>query len=224
MGYLPGMLENLHADYLTHKSRGSLAIFETENLCRWVKTISERLVDDQAWNQCRAEVGAPNRPALAVSLDPDGRRASVAMAWRVDERIALRIVADVTGDPIDTDAIGEMLRELETKHNATVAHDPLDGVVMKYVRKNHAESVTGAKFSAASSTFANLVASGRLAWADADAVTDDLTWTARTAPSIDGGWHAVRANDEHPITAALAAIRAIYLAADPKRPGGLRVQ
>ena len=225
IGYLPGMLENLSADYLTHKTRGTLPIFETENLCRWVTTMRERLVDDTAWIKCRDDVGKPSRPAIGVAMDPDGRRASIAMAWMEGSRVALSIVADVSGDPIDTAALGETLKDLERKWVARVGYDAhTDGQLAKFVRKGHGENLTGQKHAGASAEFARLVAAGSLAWQDADAVTDDLTWTVRKPDGPDGSYQAVHAKEDRPITASLAAIRAVWLASQPSFTGRLVVR
>ena len=77
--------------------------------------------------------------------------------------------------------------------------------------------MSGGEFANASSQFANIVTAGKLRWSDADPVTDDLTWTA-SKPNGEGAYHAVRASDDRPITASLAAIRAVWLASGPPQP------
>jgi hypothetical protein len=57
---------------------------------------------------------------------------------------------------------------------------------------------------------------------DADVVGEDLTWTARKENDETGSYAAVRANDDRPITAALAAIRAVWLATG-LRPAAPRI-
>jgi hypothetical protein len=78
--------------------------------------------------------------------------------------------------------------------------------------------VTASKFANATSTFVNRVDSQRLRHAESDQVADDLTWTARKEHEATGKFIAVRANDDRPITAALAAIRAVWLASDLQPP------
>jgi hypothetical protein len=83
-------------------------------------------------------------------------------------------------------------------------------------------SISGGKFSNASAQFVNAITARKLAWSEADAVSDDLTWTARKIDSqAMGSYQAVRAKDDHPVTAALAAIRAVWLASGPKSEGKL---
>ena len=92
--------------------------------------------------------------------------------------------------------------------------DPLtDAALAKYLPRT--EPVAGAKHANASARFVNAVSGGTLHWTDADAVTDDLTWTSRKPHDESGSFQAVRADDDRPITAALAAIRAVWLASGP---------
>ncbi len=226
VGHLPMVMENLEKSYRSHSLAGTLAIFETENLCRWVTTMRERLVDDFSWIRCKAEaLEEPHRPVMAISLSPDGRRASAALAWqRIDGEVSLRLLFNVTGEPIDTDRLGTDLRDTARKAGVTrIAFDPLtDKQLVKYFPK--AEPVGGGLFAQATAQFVNIVTAGKLHWTDADAVSDDLTWTARKKNDERGTFEAVRASDDHPITAALATIRAIWLASGPRRSGSLRVQ
>lgn len=213
IGHLPGMFGNLEADLQTYRSRGELAIFETENLTRWVTTMRELLVNGAAWILCKADLGKPIRPSIAVSLD--AQRAAVAIAWRTDEGVALRLLENVTGNPVDTDELGQKVKLLASRLGVKeVGGDSLtDAEVLKYVRKKRL--VIGKEYAAASAQFVNLVNAGRLQWADADPITDDLTWTSRKPDGDDGSYHAVRAKDDRPIPASLAAIRAVWLASGP---------
>lgn len=226
IGHLPGILSYLEREYRTNQLQGTLSIFETEHLCRRVATMRERLVDERAWVACRATEDPPRpvRPVMGVSLDPDGKRASVALAWTGHDKVWVRLLFDVTGDPIDTDLLGSDLRQKAMRLGvAETGYDALsDPVLAKYVKK--AKSISGQTYAAASAQFVNLIESGNLRWVDADAVTDDLTWTSRKPDGTDGSYHAVRAQDDRPITAALAAIRAVWLASGPKPPSAPRIR
>jgi phage terminase large subunit-like protein len=219
------MLANLEKDYQTHRLAGTLAIFETENLCRWVSTTREPLVDAAAWTGCRSEEElTASRPFMAVSMDPEGKRASVAVAWqRPNDTTALRLLFNVTGDPIDTRKLGMDLRATAARLGVRqTGFDPLtDAELVKYLGKT--KPVNGREYANASAQFVNVVTAGKLRWWDADAVTDDLTWTARKPDASDkGSFEAVRSKDDRPITASLAAIRAVWLASGP-RPAAPRV-
>jgi hypothetical protein len=216
IGHMPRLLDNLERDYVSHQLAGTLSIFETENLCRWVVSRRERFVDEGAWRRGEATLGEPIRPYMGIALDPRGRRASAAMAWvQVDGTIGLRLLFDVPGSPIDTDKLGPDLRDAATKHGiVNVGFDPLtDAVLAKFFALS--EPIAGQKYANASSRFVAAVEAGRVKWADCAAVTSDLVWTARKAHDESGSFQAVRGNDDRPITAALAAIRAVWLASEP---------
>jgi hypothetical protein len=219
IGHLPGMLVNLEQDLQTYRSRGELGIFETENLCRWVVTLRPQLVDESQWLTGRTPLESPRRPVLAFSMDPEGRRASAAIAWkRTDGTIGLRLIYNVTGSPIDTDQLRDDLRRDAARMGIrTVGFDPLtDAELAKGFKKP--VSISGVKFANATAQFCNLVTAGKLKWADCDAVTADLTWTARKVDVESGSYEAVRVQDDRPITASLAAVRAVWLASTPSVP------
>lgn len=223
IGHMATVLDYLEREYRTNKLQGTLAIFETEHLCRAVATMRARLVDELAWARARLDdLGSPDRPALAVSMAPDGSRASVALAWLRPDSVGLRLLYNVTGDPIDTAKLGVELRDLASKLGIRqVGYDPLtDADLARYFRKPL--PINGQAFANASSQFVNLISAGHLHWSDADAVTDDLTWTARKQDRETGTYQAVRASDDRPITASLAAIRAVWLASGP-RPAAPRI-
>jgi hypothetical protein len=194
-----------------------VASFETENLCRWVNSVREPLVDMGAWARGEAAVGDPDRPEMAVSMDPSGTRASVAVAWqRPDDKVALRLLFDVPGNPIDVDRLG---RDVKARARAVgvrvTGFDPMtDKQLVRHFARS--KSLTGQEFANATARFVELVESGRLVWEDCAAVGEDLTWTARKQHDESGSFQAVRANDERPVTAALASIRAVWLASQPR--------
>jgi hypothetical protein len=219
LGYYPSVLRTLESDYRKAQLTGNLAIFETEHLCRWVATMRERLVDEFAWKLCRADepLTEPRRPFMAVSMAPSGTRASAAIAWQQpDHSMGLRLLFDVTGDPINVDALGADLRRAASRLGVPmVGFDPLtDAGLAKFFRKSVA--ISGSKYANATDTFATMVKARQLHWDDAAQIADDLVWTAKKPHEESGSYQAVRANDDRPITAALAAIRAVWLASGPQ--------
>ena len=215
-GHMPQIMGNLEREYLSHRLGGTLAVWETEHLCRAVTSMRERLVDPVAWKNGEGIMDEPVKPFMGIALDPRGSRASAAIAWvQENGRPALRMLFDVTGSPIDTDKLGPDLRDAATKVGATVVgFDPLtDAVLAKFFPK--AEALAGQKHANASARFVSVVESGRLQWADCAAVTSDLAWTTRKEHDASGSFEAVRGNDDRPITAVLAAIRALWLASEP---------
>ncbi len=226
-GHMPQIIGNLEREYRANKLGGTLAIFETEHLCRWVISMRERLVDEYAWSLGQVEtLGDPKRPFLAVSMDPKGRRASAALAWQLpDDAVAVEILLEATGDPIDTAALGRDLKALALKYHAREAGgDPLtDGELAKFLAPLKWNAITGRVFANASSRFALAVQSRKLVHSGAASLTDDLGWTTRKQHDESGSYQAVRADDDRPITASLAAIRAVWLASGPSTLGGARI-
>ena len=211
------IISTLEDDYRTAVLEGTLSIFETEHLCRWVASMRSALVSPSAWQGCEAKTGMPNRPFMAVSLDPNGKRAYAALAWsRNDGTIALQGLLDATGDPINVDKLGRDLSDhARTLNVPLVAYDPMtDAQLAKFFRK--AEPISGQKYANASARFVTLVESKQLAWSEAGSVGADLTWTARKVHDETGSFQAVRADDARPIPASLAAIRAVWLASAPR--------
>lgn len=99
----------------------------------------------------------------------------------------------------------------------TVGYDPLtDAELAKGFKKP--QPISGGKFANATAQFCNLVTAGKVRWADCDAVTEDLAWTARKVDHESQSYEAVRIKDDRPITAVLAAIRAVWLASSPPVP------
>lgn len=213
------MMAYLERKFRSYTLAGTSSIFETEHLCRWVSSMRERLVDEYAWAACRGPLGDPRNAVLAVSMTPDGRRASVAMAWqRQDQSVALRLLFDVTGSPIDTAALGaDIDREAKTLGVKRIAYDPLtDAELAKYLRKP--EKITGQAFANASAQFVNLVTAQRIHWQDDGTLAAELGWTSKKSRDDTGSFEAVRMSDDHAIPSALAAIRAVWLASGPAVP------
>jgi hypothetical protein len=228
LGHYPSVMRSLEKDYRKHSLAGTMSIFETESLCRWVITMRERLVDEYAWSLCEVpELPAQRKPYMAVSMDPKGHRASAILAWRTpgtdDAPIAVRLLLDATGDPIDTDRLGPDLRKLADQNGVLeVGGDPLtDGELGKFFRKF--TPIRAGAFANASSRFVLAAQNRKVMWHDADELTDDLAWTTRKEHDESGSFQAVRADDDRPITASLAAIRAVYMASNPVPTGEARI-
>lgn len=189
-----------------------LELFETEHLCRWVQSMAPRVISDIDWQRSAGPTGDPRAPKLGIAVD--GERASAVLAWmRADNTVALTILADVHGKPLDVDALGALLRARVAELRVTaVAHDnATDRDLARYLPTSKAMNRT--EWAAASERFARTVEGGRLRHAGADMVGADLAFTARK--DLGESWIAVKAHESRPITAALAAIRAVWLATDP---------
>jgi phage terminase large subunit-like protein len=206
------------------------AKFETEDLCRWVTSMQPRLLPEESWTRARAELGDPVWPMLGVSMDPTSRRASAVLAWQLtDGTIGVRVAFDVVGSPIDTDRLGTELGQyaLKTGVRRIGFDDWTDQELEKYLvatsttLRKVTKAINGREFANASESFVRIVTSGRLRWDAGEAIEADLAWTARREHE-SGAWIAVKASEERPITAVLAAIRAVWLASGP-RPSAAEV-
>jgi len=220
LGHYPQVLDSLERDYTRHQLAGTMSLFETEDLCRWVPSVRERMVDAFAWTRCEAQEPMPTgrHPSFGIAWDPSGSRAALAAAWPMGDQIGLRLLIDGRGTAMSADEFGREVKALQAKHGARkVGFDPLtDQGVAKHVLG--AEPVGGNKSGQAAPQFVNAIEGTRLRWQDVDAVTDDLTFTARKQNDERGSFEAVRARDDRPITAVLAAIRAVWLASGPRPP------
>jgi hypothetical protein len=219
IGHNPSVLPFLTRTYSTYRlSAGKMPIFETEHLCRWVASMREQLIDGFSWAACQGELDKMRNPVAAVSMSPDGSRADVAVAWQTGEAVSVRLLFHVTGKPIDVDTLGEDVKQMLQRMGVRrSAYDSMtDRALAAYLPG--AKPMIGGEFSNACSRFVQMVTNRTLKWSDADAVSDDLTWTARKSDGEAGHYHAVRSSDERPITAVLAAIRAVWLASGPRPP------
>lgn len=229
IGHFPQVLRDLEKDYVAAKMAGNLNGFETEALCRWVPTMRPRLVDDFAWARGKvAKLDRPRRPAIGISYDPSGR-ASVVMGWRVDDRrIALRELFDVEVDETGIPELGADALKIARRWGAVaVGYD--DATDRDLARQfagplaKRVKPIIGKDFANATEAFVRGVESGSVQWMDGDHIANDLRSTSRKENDEAGTFYAVRSKDDVPITAAVAAIRAYWLASAQKPAGALRV-
>ena len=210
-------LERLQTIYNSHLLSGNLAAWETEHLCRWVVSMLPRLVQLPDWQKGMRATESPLRPAMGISVAPDGSRASAALSWaQSDGSIGLTVLADVTGDPIDVDRLGQDLKPLALEAGVQeVAFDPwTDQQLARHF--DSARPITGQEFANASERFVRVVEIGQIRYSAAEAVSNDLPQVTRK-PTGRSSFEADRADPQRPITAALAAIRAVWLAAEPNQ-------
>jgi hypothetical protein len=207
------ILRSLHHKYTT---AGELSIFETEHLCRWVVSMLPRLVQDSAWQMCRGYVETPNRPAMGINVDPSGKRASAALAWKQsDGTIGLLVSAEVTGNPINVvDLAVDLTAQAQAAGVEVVAYDPwTDEHLARHFPNT--EKINSSLFANASERFVRAVETQAIRWQQADSISSDLPYVARKSTS-GGAWMADRADPDRSITAALAAIRAVWMASNPQ--------
>lgn len=202
------------------------ADFDTEHLCRWVVSMRERLVKPEDWQaQDFGVLPTPRQTVMAVKMDISGERVGAVAAWALaDGRLALEVVADVTGSPIDITRLGPELAKKAVEWRATlVGFDPYtDGDLIRYFRTT--KKVVGQDYALASESFARRVASRQFVVHDATGViAADLEMTTRHV-NQSGTYMAVKADDARTNTIAEAAVRAAWLASKPIPIGQARIQ
>jgi hypothetical protein len=216
IGYGNQTIERLQSLYDKYENSAQLAVFETEHLCRWVKSMMPRLVADTAWQQCRGQLETPNRPAMGISVDPSGKRASAALAWKQsDGSIGLLVSAEVSGNPINVvDLAVDLTAQAAANSVQVVAFDPwTDQHLARHFPVT--EAINGSEFANASERFVRAVETQGIRWQQADSISADLPYVARKSTS-GNAWMADRADPDRSITAALAAIRAVWMASNPQ--------
>jgi hypothetical protein len=209
-------LDRIRAFYDRYERAGELAIFETEHLCRWVKSMMPRLVQDSAWQQCRGTLETPRNPAMGVSVDPSGKRASAAIAWaQSDGSIGVTVTAEVTGQPINiVDLAVDLVEQAQSQGVTVVGFDPwTDQHLARHFPVT--EAINGQEFANASERFVSSVETQGLRWQFADSISTDLPYVSRKA-TTGRSYMADRADPDRSITAALAAVRAVWLASNPQ--------
>lgn len=223
IGHLPGKYENVEREYRANLLGRTMEVFEVEYLCRWQTSLDERLVRPEDWaDQDFGPLGRPLRAYMAVKMDPLGARVSAVIAWAEGEHVCLD-VHDTTGSPIDVSLLGPDLLALANANRAAVtAFDPYtDADLARYLRKP--KPINGREYAAASEKFVRLVAERRLRVNDPGGVlAKDLEWTTRK-PAPYGSFMAVQASDEYTNTAAIAAVRAAWLASAPVSTAPARI-
>ena len=222
MGYerdgMGSLYDTLVAELRAARIDNTLPHFQTEHLCRSVITEQPHAVPLAAWDQCRGTTEAGERSAIAFNMDPSGRRASVVRAWvQTDGRIAVEELIEARGEtaPIDTERLGKDIAKLARTHRSRAIGFAswTDKDIARYVPR--AKPVDEKEFAAASEMFARYVGTRRIVWESAMHVGNDLPAVIRRGHH-SGAWQAVPATPDHSITAALAAIRATWLASAPK--------
>lgn len=221
IGHLPEMLEYLEGEHESNRLAGTMEIFETEHLCRWVVTLLPAIVEPALWADGKATLERARRPVLGISLDAGGTRASAVAAWQQsDGNFAVSLVADVTGDPIDLGLLGPELKAAAIGLGVSrVVYDPYDEQLARYFGK--AQPMNGRDFANACGVFVRAIERKRIRWSAAEMIGDDLAYTTKRHIGV-GAWMAVKAREDRPITAALAAIRAVGSVAGPT-PGTARI-
>jgi hypothetical protein len=77
------------------------------------------------------------------------------------------------------------------------------------------EAIIGPTFANASERFVRMIETGALHWEHADAISEQLPYVSRKT-GTGTAWAAEGTDKNRPVTAVMAAIRAVWLAANPQ--------
>lgn len=215
IGHGNNSLDRLRTLYAKYREAGELAVFETEHLCRWVKSMAPQLVSPPLWQRCRGKLEEVVRPAMGVKVDPNGRRASAVMAWQQsDGSIAVQVTADVTGEPINLTALAvDLVEQAKTAGVQVVGFDPqTDQHLARHFPIT--EGINGQEYANASGRFVGAVETSGIRWQHADAISEDLPHASRKV-TTGKAYMAVPAGTRS-TTAVEAAVRAVWLASNPR--------
>jgi hypothetical protein len=198
--------------------------FERESLCRPTMTSVDAIVTLDEWQSQQFTVDLdPKRPTLGVKMDVSGERASAVLAWQDGDKVALDVVADVTGSPIDTELLADELKKVVLRKRATlVGYDPFtDADIARHLRQS--KPITGRDYGNATRKFIDLVRARQLRVHDENGIlVKDLGVTV-PRKSVGGSFIAVKSSPEVTNTAAEAAIRAVWFATVPRPSGRAQV-
>jgi hypothetical protein len=219
IGHNPATLPNLEREYQANLLGGTLDIWEREHLCRWAPSpVGALLLQPDEWARNEHELeGDGRRCVMGVKVDPDGSRCSAVISWQTDDgRVALDLVADVTGDPIDMSRLGpDLLALAKARKVRAVIFDPwTDADLARYFRKS--TPVGGRDYAAATEKLVTLAQSKQLVIRDPARIFDrDLAHTVRSN-ARGGTFTAIKDGPDVTNTTTEAAIRAAWVASAPQ--------
>jgi len=153
---------------------------------------------------------------MGISVHPNGRRASAVLSWlQSDGSIGLRVEADVIGDPIDLSKLAADL--IPRAQAAGVQQVAFDSWTDQHLARHfeNTEAIIGPTFANASERFVRATETGGLHWQHADAISEQLPYVSRKQ-TTGTAWIAEATDPHRPVTAVLAAIRAVWMASNPQ--------
>lgn len=218
IGHNPALLDNLEREYQANMLGNSMEVWETEHLCRWASEMGmPPLLMPEDWErQTFADSEHGRYLSMGVKVDPSGVRASAVVAWPQGDGVGLDVVADVTGDPVDTARFGTDLAALARRLKVRrVVFDPYtDADLARYFREG--KPINSSLYVAASEKFVSLALARQLTVTDPGGIlAADLRQTVR-ASNKNGSYLAVKSSPEVTNTAIEASIRAAWEASTPR--------
>jgi hypothetical protein len=218
IGHQPGLLANLEAEYRANQLGGTMAVFETEHLCRWARDLRKTAFRLPVWEGNRLpnpllEVDAPY--ALGIGIAPGWERATIAVAARrPDDRIGVEVYRDLRDKvtPQDvTDAIEQFNRDREVQ---TIAFDRNAGGGSEFDRHGSETQLPYDPLQASAAIRATMdvtemITAGRLA-VDDPLNDAQIPLVVRRDIGVDGAFRFSRGNSLGSIDAVEAMVFAAH--------------
>jgi hypothetical protein len=228
IGHLPGIIDNLHAEYRANRLGGTLAIFETEHLCRWALSLKQTAFPKHVWEALRVAgplEGIEDGPfALGIGVAPGWERATIAVAaLRADGRIGVEVFRDLR-ENVAPRAVTEAVEAFCMGRWAqTVAYDATSGGAGEFER--HAmeagfsyDGLGPRAMTAATMDASEMIMAGRIA-VDDPLLDFQLPMVVKRMVGPDGTFRFSRGDSLGPIDAIEAMALAAHAIAFTRLPG-----
>jgi hypothetical protein len=227
IGHMLGVLDNLQHEYRANLLGNSMAIFETEHLCRWASSLRSTAFRPSQWEKVRLPNPLQNVPepfALGIGVAPGWERATVAVAaLRADGRIGTEIYRELR-ENVTPQAVTAIVDEFTAKRwPQVIAYDAKSGGASEFQR--HADE-TGWPYDAltpgamvdATMDFTEMIMAGKLA-VDDPLLDAQIPLVVKRDVGADGAYRFSRGDSLGPIDAVEAALLAAHAISFLALPG-----
>ena len=227
IGHIPGIMDNLRSEYRANSLGGTLAIFETEHLCRWAAALRETAFRGSVWERTRmpdALKDVPEPYALGIGVAPGWARATICVAAiRPDGRIGVEVYRElrdgVTPRQV-TEAVDDFTR---ARWPQVVAYDATSGGAGEFMRhgqeSGNAYDPLGPKaMTMATMDATEMIMAGRLA-VDDPLIDFQIGMVVKRMVGPDGAFRFSRSESLGPIDAVEAMVLAAHAIAFTRMPG-----
>ena len=228
IGFMPGILGNLESEYTANVLGGTLAIFETEHLCRWAASLRATAFRRSVWEGTRTptpllDIEEPY--ALGIGVAPGWARATIAVAaLRPDGRIGVEIYRDLRED-VGPRAITAAVDDFALSGHwpQVVAYDASSGGAGEFMRHGQESGYTYDPLGPKAMTMATMdatemIMAGRLA-VDDPLLDFQIELVVKRMVGPDGAFRFSRADSLGPIDAVEAMTLAAHAIAFLQQPG-----
>lgn len=209
----PALGHTITADDLAAAGHAhSRAEFERAYCNRWTRT-SSAIIPADVWAGLRGTLSPPAAGAAVVAYDVahDRGSADVVVAWKVGERVAVKVARAAPGYGWVADTVADLTAKLRAPAGAD-EHGPAASVAVPGVR-----TLSAAEYASACGEFLSLVNAGGLVHDGDQRLTDavaSVTWRPMQADL----WGWSRRTSAGPVSAVVAATVAVWLLAHRPPP------